>query len=319
MVKRVRFGVRHSLLTCLGALGAGWTAAAAQPNIVVVVTDDQRRTRCRTCRPSGASLPARRSPTNAFVTNPFCCPSRASILTGAYSHSTASTSNAFRTADSSLVPRRLDYRDVLDGAGYETALVGKYLNGYSGSSYVLPGWDRWVALTPPGYYRYGYDIDGIDGAGRGSSHVLHDFLAQEALSFVEAAPRPFFLYLAPYAPHAAATPAQRHASAFPDVPPGAAELQRGSHASDKPPWVRAILEWNRARRASVDGLRPGSSARCCRRGWPPRARRRAANWPTPSSCSCPTTASSGASIASPVSAIRTRRASASPSSSATTT
>jgi arylsulfatase A-like enzyme len=89
MVKRVRFGVRHSLMTCLAFLVLAGPAAAAKPNIVLIVTDDQRWDTVGYMPTVQSELAGRGVTfTNAFVTNPLCCPSRASILTGGYSHTT---------------------------------------------------------------------------------------------------------------------------------------------------------------------------------------------------------------------------------------
>src|SRR6185312_10140264 len=58
---------------------------------------------------------------NAFVTNALCLPSRASFLTGAYSHTTGATTN-----DDNQVPARFKLiGDVLRENGYETAFIGK--------------------------------------------------------------------------------------------------------------------------------------------------------------------------------------------------
>ena len=67
--------------------------------------------------------------TNAFVVNPLCCPSRASLLTGLYSHSTGVYTNGGFT----------NFKDTstlatwLRRAGYRTGFFGKYLNGYTGT------------------------------------------------------------------------------------------------------------------------------------------------------------------------------------------
>ena len=63
----------------------------------------------------------------------------------------------------------------LHAAGYHTGLVGKYLNGYSGSNigYVPPGWDRWFSLTQGAIdnesaYYYNYTV-----SDQGIFHMLH--------------------------------------------------------------------------------------------------------------------------------------------------
>jgi len=82
---------------------------------------------------------------NAFVANALCCPSRATIMRGQYSHNTGVWTNgdanggwqAYR--DNGLEQDNVATR--LKTAGYRTALFGKYLNGYNSAS-VPRGWDR---------------------------------------------------------------------------------------------------------------------------------------------------------------------------------
>src|SRR5206468_1380341 len=75
---------------------------------------------------------------NAFLNDPVCCPSRASILTGLYAHHTGIENNADRSNfdDSSTIAT------WLHGAGYRTALFGKYhlLHNGAGPTYIPPGW-----------------------------------------------------------------------------------------------------------------------------------------------------------------------------------
>ena len=117
------------------------------PNIVLILTDDQRWDTLW-AMPTVTSELADRGITfvNGYVSNPLCCPSRASILTGQYSHSNGVYTNhgqeplgGFRAFDDGST-----VATWLDDAGYRTAMLGKYLNGYAGS-YVPPGWDRWFA------------------------------------------------------------------------------------------------------------------------------------------------------------------------------
>lgn len=246
-----------ALLACLLALpGPAAAQAGERPNVVLILTDDQRWDTLQHM-PNVQSELVSHGVTfaNGFVTNPRCCPSRASILTGAYSHTTRVYQNdgwlggfkAFR--DASTVAT------WLDGVGYETALVGKYLNQYPGT-HVPPGWDRWVAfISPVGFYRYGFDEDGETSPVAERSTYSTDFLAEEAVSFIQTAPRPFFLYVAPFAPHAPATPAERHESAFSALPAWRPPSYNELDVSDKPAWLRALPTLDAARSAALDAFR----------------------------------------------------------------
>jgi len=50
----------------------------------------------------------------------------------------------------------------MKAAGYQTAVVGKYLNGYGVGQheYVPPGWDSWQVMTKLLYYGPWFSIDG---------------------------------------------------------------------------------------------------------------------------------------------------------------
>ncbi len=125
----------------LGTLSAGADRASAQvggrPNFVVIQTDDQtyaslvdRRVGRRTM-PKTRSLLIDQGTTfeNYFATHPRCCPSRASLLTGQYSHNHGIVENYLGYA-------RFDHQRALpvwlDDAGYTTGQIGKLLNGYRG-------------------------------------------------------------------------------------------------------------------------------------------------------------------------------------------
>ena len=133
-------------------------AARAQtpgpPNIILILTDDQRFDTLKVM-PEVRRLLVERGMTlrRAIITNPLCCPSRATILTGRYSHTTGVYTNSplfggwstFQASESSTIAT------ALHDAGYRTALVGKYMNGYNGETVsVPPGWDRWFALVSTG-------------------------------------------------------------------------------------------------------------------------------------------------------------------------
>jgi arylsulfatase A-like enzyme len=242
----------------VGLLGtpAGAEASDAQaaepPNIVLVVTDDQRWDTL-SAMPTVSSELVGQGVTfrNAFVVNPLCCPSRAAILTGTYSHTNGvwSNSNSTPYGGARAFDDRATLATWLDEAGYETMLVGKYMNGYGpplGPPFVPPGWDRWLAFFGShGYFRYSL-TDGASvrsyGPERVEANYSTDVLAAEAEAFVRSAPSPFFLYFAPFAPHKSGAfsvePAPRHVDAFAGAPYTPPPSVNEADVGDKPGFIR---------------------------------------------------------------------------------
>jgi arylsulfatase A-like enzyme len=220
-------------------------ASAPLPNVVFILTDDQRADTLWAMPEVQMQLVAHGvNFTDAFVSNPECCPSRAAILTGNYSHTTgvytnrSSSVGGFRAFDDSST-----LATWLDGAGYRTGLIGKYLNGYSPTSqYVPPGWDRW--FVGDGYFNYLVNDQGVVVSyGSAPEDYSTDVLAQQADEFIRQTPagEPLFLYFAPRAPHTPATPAPRHADAFSDLQVVHPPSYNEADVSDKPAYVRALL------------------------------------------------------------------------------
>jgi N-acetylglucosamine-6-sulfatase len=221
------------------------------PNVILVVTDDQTagsmegRPVAMPWLQDRLDEPGWTTFTNAIVTTPLCCPSRASILTGRVASHTGVLTNDDGEA--------LDDADTLPvwlhDAGYRTALIGKYLNGYPWDDPppIPPGWDRWFAKlnASPATVYAGYDVvDDSERRTMGSDpdDYATDRLAREAVTFVASAPadRPFFLYFAPSAPHEPAEPAPRHASLLdqPASAPDASALAAMNDVSGAPGWIR---------------------------------------------------------------------------------
>ncbi|HEX6401154.1 MAG TPA: sulfatase-like hydrolase/transferase, partial [Actinomycetota bacterium] len=237
---------------------AAWPSARAlpdpRPNVIVVLTDDQRwdsleampwLSRQLERQDSGwASFPL------AVANSPLCCPARAALLTGRFPRHTG----VLRNEDGARLDESRTIATWLHDAGYRTGIVGKYLNRYPFGRlpYVPQGWDRAVIKPNEGDVTVYRDFDVVD---QGSPvHVTGgystDWLAGRAVSFVRSAPaeRPFFLLFAPSAPHPPWVPADRHvgtaaARAFPEAPTVAGAL-RGA-----PAWVEALPIPSAAQRA----------------------------------------------------------------------
>lgn len=196
------------------------------PNIVLILTDDQRADSLRVM-PNVKRLLIDRGVTfeNAFASTPVCCPSRASIYTGRHSFRTKVFDSRKPNGGVEAFSDDSTLATWLNDAGYATAFAGRYLNGYEvlgEQSFVPSGWDDWHAWLTDGrgvYYDYRLNENGeVRRFGRTASEYLTDVLADRATSFIASAQRPFFVHFAPLAPHAPAVPAQQDIGTFADEP-----------------------------------------------------------------------------------------------------
>ena len=207
-----------------------------RPNIIVIVTDDQRTDTMSIMRHTRDWLIERgTSFSHAYATTPLCCPSRASIFSGRYVHN--------HGVDTNGGPSRLDQTTTmqarLQGTGYYTAFAGKYLNGWA------------VDRTPPYFHRYALREAGsiyYDGWWNFQGRVVKkpdydtDVLSRKTVQFLERFnrlddDRPFFMYVAPIAPHYPATPEEKYVGAY--VPPWAnTPAMHEDDLSDKPLFVQ---------------------------------------------------------------------------------
>jgi len=190
-------------------------SAKGAPNFVIVMTDDQAIRSLR-FMPAVRHLLGGRGMTftKSFTTTPECCPARATFLTGQYSHNHGVLSSDPPEGGYAALEDRDNILPVwLQAAGYRTGHVGKYLNGYgvesrgSDPSEVPEGWDLWSApVNGTEDRRYGYTLN-IDGGlhdyGEDARAYQTDVFARQASAFVRrsAGKRPFFLNVAPTAPH----------------------------------------------------------------------------------------------------------------------
>ncbi len=201
-------------------------AKQKRPNVIVVMTDDQNDSMLgleltqRLLAAKGTTF------RNSYVSFPLCCPSRATLLTGQYSHNHGVYSIQLPNGYNGL-----DHANTLPvwlrRSGYRTAMVGKYLNGYGiddgipepvpDAREIPPGWAEWYGLTgglEQRRYKYKLNEQGkVRYYRRGGKNYVTDVLASKAVRFVKRRapkPKPFFLWFNPTAPHGEA-----------GVPPGA--------------------------------------------------------------------------------------------------
>jgi N-acetylglucosamine-6-sulfatase len=243
----------------------GPSPAPLRPNIVFILTDDQRwDTTDGTHSPTGAFImPRTRAELadqgvellNAFMTTPVCCPSRASTLSGSYAHRTGVYRNGGVNGGADDFDDASTVGTWLQSAGYRTGLIGKYLNGYpqlwpdNQTPYIPPGWTEWRGLRNVAYYDYRMvEPDGMGGYqvvlhGSDPEDYLTDVMREKAKTFISdavAAGEPFFLYLSFKAPHLPQIPAPRHEGMFQNITPWRPPSYNEADVSDKPGWVQAL-------------------------------------------------------------------------------
>ncbi len=222
--------------------------SATRPNVLVVVTDDQRvdtmffmpRTR-GWLRDGGTEF------REAYANTPLCCPFRASLMSGRYQHNHGVANNQS--------PDKLDQaatiQKYLRDSGYLTAIDGKYLTHWP-FRMPPPNFDRWAVFLG-GYHDVKWNID---GAYSTPDQYVTDFQGDVAVGFLDdfeaEDERPWYLYLTPQAPHMDFTAAPRHVGApVPPWEPNPAVLE--ADRTDKPAWVQR-------HRAGVDASREARDA-----------------------------------------------------------
>jgi N-acetylglucosamine-6-sulfatase len=234
---------------------------APNPNFVFILVDDMRKDDLR-YMPKTRSLLAQRgmSFNNAYVSNALCCPSRATTMRGQYAHNSGvwintNSSNGGWEAYKSKGYEQDNVATRLHDAGYRTALIGKYINQYQGTSKPA-GWDKWFVTY--GYNFFNYDINDngtVRHYGGTEGDYLTDVLKRQTQTFIDtsaAQGNPFFAYVAPIAPHHPATPAPRHAHTYDGAKAPRLPSFNEANVSDKPPWIRSLPRLTATQIANID-------------------------------------------------------------------
>jgi arylsulfatase A-like enzyme len=201
----------------LPGLGLGPRSAAAQPapaqrpNIVFIMTDDHAAHAISAYGSTVNQTPhldrlAKEGAlfTSVFATNSICTPSRATILTGQYSHLNGVT--MFNRFDSG----RMTVARLLQQGGYHTGMIGKWHLGSDPQ-----GFDRWEIFPGQGDY-----VDPVlytaTSEKKYAGRYATDVVTELALEFIEKRPadKPFFLMMHHKAPHRPWTPNAEHGAHF---------------------------------------------------------------------------------------------------------
>lgn len=239
------------ILVSLTLLATAETAPAqvARPNILIILTDDQRAEGTMDVMPQtkswfeagGTKFPL------AFATTPGCCPSRSSIFSGRYVHNHGVRQND----NSQSLDQRFTMQEYLKQSGYRTALFGKYLNAWN--LFRNPAsFDDW-SINTAGYSPIKVNENGVV---KTITQYATSYFRDNALRFLNESEAqdatPWFLEVSTTAPHAPFTPDTPYANASVPAfnqPPNYFEADK----TDKPVFIQNL----NADPASIEATRVG--------------------------------------------------------------
>ena len=264
-------------------------SAASRPSFVMIQLDDfsNAHLKGRWKRASGQTEPAMKivrnqlfgkgvSFTRYHAPVPVCSPSRASMLSGQYSHNHGVRrvgSDEFSDWPAFQANEILDHNLAtwLQGGGYRTMHFGKFINDYAEPedqpiTYVPPGWDEWHADSTDesarAYYGYLLNVNGFTEGPFGSATARDplacpainlatcryhtDAITTRALAAIKETPaeQPFFVHLGYHTPHGdnrspnGPEPASRHLDTANGIPRPQVRGYNERNISDKPVWIR---------------------------------------------------------------------------------
>ena len=211
-----------------------------RPNVLLFMVDDMRADEL-----SGPWMRQTRSLiqdpgvtfANSFSPLPLCGPARASFLTGRYAHNTGIRMNKVPSSAFDQLDDDNTLPVWLDNAGYNTAFLGKYINGYAPQtaqkpgSYVPPGWDQWYGSIGGGTYNYFHTV--LSNNGKGTIDLDGKYqtnayaeMGSRMVSELARKDAPFYFNLSFTAPHAG-TPRDKDPGALKS--PVSAPKMRGAY------------------------------------------------------------------------------------------
>ena len=236
-------------------------APKGAPNIVVIMTDDLSVGEMRYLPRTRHLLGDRGATFTQFAApQPLCCPARAQFLTGQYAQNNGVRHNQGPYGGYQAFHPETALPVWLHNDGYQTAMVGKYLNGYVSAVAKdergkEPGWDHWDP-TVRGVYDYKGFVQDDGGKLTKPKRYHTDYVAKRSehlITDMSDDTRPFFLWSSFVAPHGVCKASEEAGSCI--NPPRASRRYAGDHAgqrgittdlpsfnerdvSDKPPYIR---------------------------------------------------------------------------------
>ncbi|GAB2579276.1 sulfatase family protein [Microlunatus antarcticus] len=242
--------------------------ARQAPNVVFVLTDDLEPSllkympTVRAMQKSGASF------SDYVVSDSLCCPSRTSIFTGQYPHTSGVFTNSGDDGGLGAFDKNgladQTYAVALQKAGYSTGFMGKYLNGYdpkagdgTPGSNVPQGWDEWD-VAGNGYPEFNYTMNENGREvkyGKRPQAYLTDVVSTKGQNFIlnaSAAGKPFALEIATFAPHAPYTPAPRDAKKYKGLKAPRSKAFNEASMTDKPAWMKDRPKLTKAQVKNLD-------------------------------------------------------------------
>jgi N-acetylglucosamine-6-sulfatase len=270
------------LAGALGRTDRRARAAGSPPNIVVLLADDLDVVSFRAAVQAGflpnitGLFASGTEFRESFVSEALCTPSRATFFTGLYPHNHGIAGNSGPRGGFDNFTR--DFGDDnlavwMQAAGYRTAHVGKFINGYEDGTVVPRGWDEWQGLVDPTtYHMYDFDVSNNGHPVHYGHRLVRDYqtdvLAGLAEDFVRASrargdARPLFLSLAPVPPHRerdgfdGIRPAPRH-YLTPRLPLPRPPSFNEADMSDKPGWMQKLPPVDEAAMAKLYNQRIAS-------------------------------------------------------------
>ena len=193
--------------------------SASRPNIIFIMSDDHAA-HAMSCYGSRINQTPNLDRIanggmrfdNCFCTNSICGPSRAVILTGTYNHV-----NGMTTLSTHLDNSQVMFPALLQGAGYQTAMIGKWHLG-QGPKHKPVGFDFWRVLPGQGLYHNPVMVD-MDGRKRIYEGYVTDLITDWSLEWLEGRDKdkPFCMCVHHKAPHRHWEPDEKHAHMYDDV------------------------------------------------------------------------------------------------------